>query len=90
MDGVRYIEIKVPLGTSLEEIQTIAMQQAYKLAGTQLMAAVSLGICPETLCRRLRKHKKLACSEETATTKLAVDARADPSFPGGQEDENRS
>ena len=67
MSEVPRIRIDVPLGTSLEAIMVEAMEQAWRLAGTQLRAAVGLGICPETLCKRLGSWKK----------KLAVQKKQD-------------
>ena len=52
------IRIDVPLGTSLEAIVAEVMEQAWRLAGTQLRAGVALGIRPETLCKRLVAWKK--------------------------------
>ena len=53
------IRIDVPMGTSFYEIQEDVFRQAWQLAGTQLRAAVALGITPETLSRFLRR-----CSRE--------------------------
>jgi hypothetical protein len=49
------IQIDVPMGTSYKEIQECVFRQAWQLAGTQLRAAVALGITPETLSRFLRR-----------------------------------
>jgi hypothetical protein len=59
MAGAPYIEIRVPLGTRLEEIDIQIMRQAWTLAGTQYKAALALGIRPETMGRRMRRGKKL-------------------------------
>jgi len=49
------IRIDVPLGTSYLDIQASVFRQAWQLAGTQLRAALALGITPETISRVLRK-----------------------------------
>jgi hypothetical protein len=43
------------MGTSYMEIQERIFRQAWQLAGTQLRAAIALGITPETLSRFLRR-----------------------------------
>jgi hypothetical protein len=48
------IRIDVPMGTSYLEIQASIFRQAWQLAGTQLRAAIALGITPETISRALR------------------------------------
>lgn len=52
------IRIDVPMGTPLREIKELLFRQAYQLAGTQLRAAIALGITPETVSRVLRRAKK--------------------------------
>jgi hypothetical protein len=52
------IRIDVPLGTSYQEIRESIIHQAWELAGTQLRAAVALGITPETVSRMLRRTEK--------------------------------
>lgn len=49
------IQIDVPLGTPYREIQEAVFRQAYRHAGTQLRAAIALGITPETVSRVLRR-----------------------------------
>jgi len=48
------IRIDVPMGTSYLEIQASIFRQAWQHAGTQLRAAIALGIVPETISRALR------------------------------------
>jgi hypothetical protein len=55
----KFIEIRLPLGTKMDEFVTEICWQAWKLAGTQLDAAVSLGIRPETLAKKLKLHRPL-------------------------------
>jgi hypothetical protein len=57
------ITIDVPLGTSYLEIQASIFRQAWRLAGTQLRAAIALGIVPETISRALR-----ACDRKRITS----------------------
>ncbi len=52
------IRIEVPLGTPFQEIQEYVYRQAWQLAGTQLKAAVSLGITPETISRFLKRCER--------------------------------
>jgi hypothetical protein len=47
--------LDVPMGTSCMEIQESIFRQAWQLAGTQLRAAIALGITPETFSRFLRR-----------------------------------
>jgi hypothetical protein len=49
------IQIDVPMGTPYQEIQASVFRQAYQMAGTQLRAAIALGITPETVSRVLRR-----------------------------------
>jgi len=51
------IQIDVPLGTPYREIRDSILRQAWELAGTQLRAAIALGITPETVSRTLRRSK---------------------------------
>lgn len=53
------IQIDVPLGTSYLEIQASIFRQAWQLAGTQLRAAVALGITPDTISRVLKRCERL-------------------------------
>ena len=53
------IRLDVPLGTSYLEIQASIFHQAWSLAGTQLRAAVALGITPDTISRVLRRCDRL-------------------------------
>lgn len=57
------IRIDVPMGTSYLEIQASILHQAWQLAGTQLRAAIALGITPETISRVLRRcdHLGIGC-----------------------------
>ena len=57
------IRIDVPMGTSLYDIQENVFRQAWQLAGSQLRAAIALGITPETISRFLRRcdRAKFAC-----------------------------
>ncbi len=43
------------MGTSYYEIQESIFRQAWQLAGSQLRAAIALGITPETISRFLRR-----------------------------------
>jgi hypothetical protein len=52
------IRIDVPMGTSYQEIQESIFRQAYQLAGTQLRAAIALGITPDTVSRVLRRRDR--------------------------------
>ena len=49
------LHLDVPLGTTYYEIQEMIFRQAWQLAGTQLRAAVALGITPDTISRFLRR-----------------------------------
>jgi hypothetical protein len=49
------IRIDVPIGTSYLEIQASIFRQAWRLTGTQLRAAIALGITPDTISRVLRR-----------------------------------
>jgi len=49
------IRIDVPLGTSYAEIHVSVFRQAWQLAGTQLRAAIALGITADTISRVLRR-----------------------------------
>ena len=57
------IRIDVPIGTSYQEIQESIFRQVYELAGTQLRAAIALGITPDTVSRILRRcgRRGIAC-----------------------------
>jgi hypothetical protein len=55
----KFIEIRLPLGTKIDEFMSEICWQAWKLAGTQLDAAVSLGIRPETLAKKLKLRRPL-------------------------------
>ena len=61
------IRIDVPMGTSHQEIQESIFHQVYQLAGTQLRAAIALGITPDTVSRVLRRHdrKRIALPQVT-------------------------
>lgn len=52
------IRIDAPLGTSYQEIRDSVLRQAWQLAGTQLRAAIALGITPETVSRNLRRAER--------------------------------
>jgi DNA-binding transcriptional regulator YdaS (Cro superfamily) len=52
------IRIDVPLGTPYREIRNSILLQAWQLAGTQLRAAIALGIRPETVSRNLRRAER--------------------------------
>ena len=49
------IRIDVPIGTPYWEIQASIFRQAWQMTGTQLRAAIALGITPETISRVLRR-----------------------------------
>jgi hypothetical protein len=49
------IRIDVPMGTPYQEIQESIFRHVYELAGTQLRAAIALGITPDTVSRILRR-----------------------------------
>jgi len=53
------IRIDVPLGTSYLEIQASIFRQAWQLAGTQLRAAVALGLTPDTISRVLKRCERM-------------------------------
>ena len=53
------IRLDVPMGTSYCEIQESIFRQAWQLAGTQLRAAIGLGITPETISRVLRRCDRM-------------------------------
>jgi len=53
------LHIDVPLGTPFREIRDAIFRQAWEVAGTQLRAAISLGITPETISRSLRRSKAI-------------------------------
>jgi hypothetical protein len=53
------IRLDVPMGTSYCEIQEIIFRQAWQLAGTQLRAAIALGLTPETISRFLRRCDRM-------------------------------
>lgn len=57
--GTPRICIDVPLGTSYLEIRESIFRQAWQIAGTQLRAAVALGITPDTISRVLRRCERL-------------------------------
>jgi hypothetical protein len=52
------IRIDVTLETLYQEIRNSVLRQAWQLAGTQLRAAVALGIRPETVSRNLRRAER--------------------------------
>jgi hypothetical protein len=52
------IRIDVPLGTPYQVIRDSVLRQAWQLAGTQLRAAIALGIRPETVSRNLRRAER--------------------------------
>jgi len=52
------IRIDVPLGTPYQEIRDSILRQAWELAGTQLRAAIALGIRPETVSRNLLRTER--------------------------------
>jgi hypothetical protein len=65
------IRIDVPLGTPYQEIRDSVLRQAWRLAGTQLRAAIALGIRPETVSRNLRwaeRDRAIASSERRVTS----------------------
>jgi len=63
-DEQRFIEIRLPLGTRLDEFVSEVCWQAWEKAGTQLQAAASLGVRPETLWKKLKlKRANLARAE---------------------------
>lgn len=59
------IRIDVPMGTSYLEIQESIFRQTWQFAGTQLRAAIALGITPDTISRVLRRcdRMRLGCSK---------------------------
>ncbi len=58
LPGPPRIQIDVPLGTPYREIRDAIFSQAWQLAGTQMRAAIALGITPETISRNYRRGKK--------------------------------
>jgi len=52
------IRIDVALGTPYQEIREEILRQAYEMAGTQLRAAVALGITPDTISRVMRRSER--------------------------------
>jgi hypothetical protein len=52
------IQIDVPLGTPYQEIQESIFRQAYRLTGTQLRAAIALGIIPDSVARVMQRMER--------------------------------
>jgi hypothetical protein len=77
------IRIDVPMGTSFYEIQENVFRQAWQLAGTQLRAAVALGITPETLSRFLRRRNRERISSPRVPEAWPVVAVNQPIGPSG-------
>ena len=73
------IRLDVPMGTSYYEIQESIFRQAWQLAGTQLRAAVALGITPDTISRFLRRCDRMRNDRPQA---LATSPMALPPKPG--------
>ena len=85
------ILIDVPMGTSYLEIQETIFRQVYELAGTQLRAAIALGITPDTVSRVLRRHdrKRIGCPQvPEAWPVVAVTRAFVPSSYGAIDGEN--
>jgi hypothetical protein len=74
------IQIDVPMGTSYQEIQESIFRQAWQLAGTQLRAAIALGITPDTLSRVLRRsdRRKFACPQVPETWPVVTSPEPPP------------
>jgi hypothetical protein len=71
-----HIRIDVPLGTPYLEIRDSILRQAWQLAGTQLRAAIALGITPETVSRNLRR------SDRTRSKRYAGSSATDDQMTG--------
>jgi len=86
-----WLEIRCPIQTSLADIEDMIVSQVVEKCGTQLKAAYALGITPETISRRLNRHRKklgrLANSNDHETG--AGDHASDPLPPGGRESNSR-
>ena len=52
------IRIDAPLRTSYQEIRDSVLRQAWQIAGTQLNAAIALGITPGTVSRNLQRAER--------------------------------
>ncbi len=72
------IRIDVAFGTSYLEIQSSIFRQAWQMAGTQLRAAIALGITPETISRVLRfcDRKGIGCPKVPEAWPVVADNRA--------------
>jgi len=75
------IRIDVPLGTSYQEIRDSVLLQAWQLAGTQLRAAVALGIRPETVSRNLLRAERNR-AVVSAAHPIIEGAASDPAIRG--------
>lgn len=75
MDGEqKIITVSLPLGKHLDDFVSEICWQAWELAGTQLKAAIALGMRPETFSKKLKlKREQLARSEERQTNDPGAD-----------------
>jgi len=53
-----HIELNLPMDTPLEEVMDAWITAVVGRTGTQLRAAFNLHITPETISRRLNRHRK--------------------------------
>ena len=59
MEGEQqFIELRLPVGTKLDEFVSEICWQAWERTGTQLEAAASLGVRPETLWKKLKLKRQ--------------------------------
>jgi hypothetical protein len=79
------LRLEVPLGTPYREIQEAIFRQACEQAGTQLRAAVALGVHPNTITRIL---KRAALRRKERTTFVKDEAPFRPSRLGLEEGED--
>jgi hypothetical protein len=72
------IRIDVPIGTSYLEIQASIFRQAWRLTGTQLRAAIALGITPDTISRVLRRCDRGINRAIGSSGHRAIDSENEP------------
>jgi hypothetical protein len=56
------------MGTPYLEIQAAIFRQVYQYAGTQLRAAIALGITPDTVSRILRRSERRRFAADSAAS----------------------
>lgn len=83
------IRIDVPLGTSFQAMQESIFRQTWILTGSQLRAAIALGIRPETISRCLCRAGRIRIASSRvpepwpATTSGEEAVSYDPRLPAG-------